>query len=58
MLPFVTTRMSLEGTVVSEKLRERKTNIKCSHLYVENKKPESSRELCPIFCNNFYGKRI
>ena len=27
MLPFVTTRMSLEGTVVSEKLRERKKKL-------------------------------
>lgn len=56
MLPFVTTWMILEGTAVSEKVRERKTNIKCSHLYVENKEPESSRELCVIFRNNFYAK--
>ena len=40
------------------KTQGEKKKIKCSHLYVENKKPESSRELCPLFCNNFYGKRI
>ena len=36
VLPFVTTRMDLEGITVS-KVRQRKTNTVCFHLYMESK---------------------
>ena len=38
ILPFSTTRMNLEGIMLSEIIRERKTNTICHHLDVESKK--------------------
>ena len=38
ILPFVTTWMDLKGTILSEKVRQRKTNTISSHLYMESKK--------------------
>ena len=38
ILPFVTMWMDLEGIMLSEKDRQRKTNTVRSHLYMESKK--------------------
>ena len=37
ILPFATTWMELEGTVLSE-VSQKKTNTVCYHLYIEPKK--------------------
>ena len=38
ILPFSTTWINLEGIMLSEIIRERKTNTICYHIYVESKK--------------------
>ena len=38
ILPFATAWMILEGVMLSEKVRQRKTNTISSHLYMESKK--------------------
>ena len=38
ILPFSTTWINLEGIMLSEIIRERKTNTICYHVYVESKK--------------------
>ena len=42
ILPFVTTRMELEGIMLSEK-SQRKTNNVWSHLYMESKKQNKTK---------------
>ena len=44
ILPFSTTRMNLEGIMLSEIIRERKTNTICYHLDVESKKIKQTSE--------------
>ena len=44
ILPHVTTRMNLEGVMLSEISQTEKTNTEWSHLYVESKKQKKTNK--------------